>query len=473
MNKKLYNDFGKRIDAIIIEKNRIKSEYEGKSVAEKRFAQAATQEALDNLNYEKNILVDAREKVKSAYNALKNSITREEEKKAREELDKANLNMYIYATKFNIPYDKNDEVELSSNGKVVNRTETAEVKNVSEPSAKLKSKSRIILPLVLSGVLATGWFGHEAYHHDWFDKIQVVEHSQNDDTKTEKYGMTTKLTDASDEKQVMARAQEIYNLYVNSADVTEETKRELSVERLANIIRMCNGEFALEDGEVRYSRGENDVTSFTELGNWINCYSNSTSFENYKNQLRFKPLSVFFEEDTDAYAIAVKADGLVKNIYDDIRANDVAKFTEDAKAWGEFVKYTVIHNDFNQNYMSLWSINTEQQYPLLKTITTTFAPSTLEYAINVDLATRNNSFGNTFGICIPYCYENGAMTEKPLSQLVYDINETPMNSLAERVGRYEEWASRNNPIMDQVGYACKAWFDSKYDREIGYSRILK
>lgn len=293
-----------------------------------------------------------------------------------------------------------------------------------------------------------------------------------EDVDTELYGMTSAFTDASDEEQVMQRATDIYNLYVNTENMPEAMKQQLSIERIANFIRMANGEFALEDGQIDYNG-----SMFDEMGNLINSYHNSTSFVEFGTDLEFKPTCIFFENDSLAHHSAAQADVLVKAVYEDIRNNDVEKFQKDAMAWGEFVRDTVIYNDFTGETISLWSMENEQKYPLLKTLTSVYAPSIMEYSIGVDLARRDNStgqFGDTFGICIPFCYNaQNELEYMPLSEMIYHINETPMNYLAKRAGFGEEWAENNESLMVMAGLTTKSYFDSKYELEVGNSLKLK
>ena len=244
------------------------------------------------------------------------------------------------------------------------------------------------------------------------------------------------------------------------------------MERIANFIRMANGEFALEDGQIDYNG-----SMFDEMGNLINSYHNSTSFVEFGTDLEFKPTCIFFENDSLAHHSAAQADVLVKAIYEDIKNNDVDKFQKDAMAWGEFVRDTVIYNDFTGETISLWSMENEQKYPLLKTLTSVYAPSIMEYSIGVDLARRDNStgqFGDTFGICIPFCYNaQNELEYMPLSEMIYHINETPMNYLAKRAGFGEEWAQNNESLMVMAGLTTKSYFDSKYELEVGNALKLK
>ena len=95
----------------------------------------------------------------------------------------------------------------------------------------------------------------------------------------------------------------------------------------------------------------------------------------------------------------------------------------------------------------------------------------MEYGIALDLA---DAQGNTHSICIPYCYnESGSIVYKPLSELIYDINNTPMNDLAARAGHLKEWQDKNESIMWELGNNAEEYYNSKYELEVGYSKKLK
>ena len=301
---------------------------------------------------------------------------------------------------------------------------------------------------------------------------ETKEETKIEDVDTEFYGMTSTFTDASDEKQVMQRATDIYNTYINIDTMPEAMKQQLSVERIANFIRMANGEFALEDGNVDYNESMHD-----EMANIMASYLNATSFVEYGNNLEFKPTCIFFENDSLAHHSAAENDALVAKIYEDIRLNDIENFEKDSVAWGEFVRDTFIYNDFTGERISIWAVDAEQQYPLTTAIISAYAPSIMEYSIGVDLATRNsaeNMFGDTFGICIPFCYDaNNELQYMPLSEMIYHINFTPMNALAQRAGYGEEWAENHVPMTVETYQNTRNYFDSKYNLEVGNSLKLK
>ena len=294
-----------------------------------------------------------------------------------------------------------------------------------------------------------------------------VEYGVKDDEVTAVYGH---LTDASDEAQVMARAQAIYKNHIDLPNVPAAMKAQLSVETIANMIRVSNGELAIIDGRPYY---EMDIMDM--IANDFASYYNATSFVQFGTNLQFAPVSVFFEEDTLAYESAKMHDQYAARIYEDIRGNQVEQFRQDSIAWGEFVRDTFIYNDFTGQVPSIWQMDTGSMFPLTSAIISLYGPTIQEYSQGVDLARRdgNNMFGDTFGICIPFCYnEHNELTEIPLSKLIYDINYTPMNDLARRAGMYEQWASEHTPITVNMWNNSNDYMTDKYEREVGFGRSL-
>ena len=437
--------------------------------------------------------------VKKANAKVQTSTTEEEMYEAANELQIIQEELYALAEKYNVEISRVESEETEEKEEEVVEPTIAEQK-VEKQTEKKKSYLGKNL-LVGAVILGTGMSIGSCMARNNDVESMSVEHTtgkdDEDKTKdettesteetidkeveeanrirnvdTEVYGMTSALTDASDEKQVMQRANDIYNTYINIDSMPAAIKQQLSVERIANFIRMANGEFALEDGQIDYNG-----SMFDEMGNFINSYHNATSFVEFKTNLEFKPTCIFFENDSLAHHSAAKADELVKAIYEDIRNNDVDKFQKDAMTWGEFVRDTVIYNDFTGETISLWSMENEHKYPLLKSLTSVYAPSIMEYSIGVDLARRDNSTGqyaDTFGICIPFCYNaENELEYMPISEMIYHINETPMNYLAKRAGFEEEWNKENDSIMVMAGLTTKSYFDSKYELEVGNSLKLK
>ena len=449
---------------------------------------------VDNIVKGNNRIKKAIKDVRNANSKLENAQTQEEIERYSEELTIAEENLELLAEEFNVTFNQElpvEEVEEETDSQeiVEEETQTEERKNNTARNIILGTltlatvaglSSCVTKKIIESEVVSE----KTQNNNDEEEKIETeLEEAYKNETESKEeikveevdvklYGMTGAFTDVNDEKQLMQRANDIYNVYVNTENMPEAMKEQLSVERIANFIRMCNGEFALEDGQIDYNG-----SMFDEMGNFINSYHNATSFVEFKTDLEFKPTCIFFENDSLAHHSAAKADELVKAVYEDIRNNDVDKFQKDAMTWGEFVRDTVIYNDFTGETISLWSMENEHKYPLLKSLTSVYAPSIMEYSIGVDLARRDNSTGqyaDTFGICIPFCYNaENELEYMPISEMIYHINETPMNYLAKRAGFEEEWNKENDSIMVMAGLTTKSYFDSKYELEVGNSLKLK
>lgn len=352
-------------------------------------------------------------------------------------------------------------VELEVAPERIRETESkTESDNSSKKVAIIAGVSAAVLSSTLSGLVLSSCNKEKVQETD---KDAVKDNTATNDKKEE-----TKKTfiDASNDKQVEKQAQLIYDSYVNLSDVPEAFKSTMTIEKIADVLRMSNGQFKMVDGNVSYNAEDIDL-----IANYINEYANSTSYKQYGTNLKFKPMAVFFEQDTDAYEIVSKGDELMSKVYEDIRTGNVEKFKEDSVNWGIFVKDTLEKTSLDGNVKSIWTLPASQQFYVAQALTSQYGCSIMEYGIALDLA---DAQGNTHSICIPYCYnESGSIVYKPLSELIYDINNTPMNDLAARAGHLKEWQDKNESIMWELGNNAEEYYNSKYELEVGYSKKLK
>lgn len=352
-------------------------------------------------------------------------------------------------------------VELEAAPERIRETESkTESDNSSKKVAIIAGVSAAVLSSTLSGLVLSSCNKEKVQETD---KDAVKDNTATNDKKEE-----TKKTfiDASNDKQVEKQAQLIYDSYVNLSDVPEAFKSTMTVEKITDVLRMSNGQFKMVDGNVSYNAEDIDL-----IANYINEYANSTSYKQYGTNLKFKPMAVFFEQDTDAYEIVSKGDELMSKVYEDIRTGNVDKFKEDSVNWGIFVKDTLEKTSLDGNVKSIWTLPASQQFYVAQALTSQYGCSIMEYGIALDLA---DAQGNTHSICIPYCYnESGSIVYKPLSELIYDINNTPMNDLAARAGHLKEWQDKNESIMWELGNNAEEYYNSKYELEVGYSKKLK
>lgn len=363
-----------------------------------------------------------------------------------------------------------DNIALSSIGPVPERTKEAQVSG-SKTAAIIAGSIAGVEALILGGLAISSCNQNQSVYKVQTTDKGVLTGSINSDVTNNKNGSVNDKTektfvDASNDEQLKKQAQLIYDSYVNTNNAPEAFKSTMSVDRISDVLRMSNGHFKLVDGNVSYNAEDIDL-----IANYINEYANSTSYKQYGQNLQFKPMAVFFEQDTDAYEIVNKGDELMSKVYEDIRTGNVDKFKEDAINWGVFVKDTLEKTSLEGNTKSIWTLPSSQQFYVAQALTSQYACSIMEYGIALDLADAN---GNTHSICIPYCYnESGALVYKPLSELIYDINNTPMNDLAARAGHLKEWHDKNESIMWELGNNAEEYYNSKYELEVGYSKKLK
>lgn len=354
-------------------------------------------------------------------------------------------------------------VELEAAPERIRETESkTESDNSSEKVSTIAAIVAAIAALIATGSTLSS-YNKEKVQETEKDKDAVKDNTATNDKKEE-----TKKTfiDASNDKEVEKQAQLIYDSYVNLSDVPEAFKSTMTIEKIVDVLRMSNGQFKMVDGNVSYNAEDIDL-----IANYINEYANSTSYKQYGTNLKFKPMAVFFEQDTDAYEIVSKGDELMSKVYEDIRTGNVDKFKEDSVNWGIFVKDTLEKTSLDGNVKSIWTLPASQQFYVAQALTSQYGCSIMEYGIALDLA---DAQGNTHSICIPYCYnESGSIVYKPLSELIYDINNTPMNDLAARAGHLKEWQDKNESIMWELGNNAEEYYNSKYELEVGYSKKLK
>lgn len=416
--------------------------------------------------------------LKSEYNTLASNSSR-----AKEIIDEVNdLNALCRKLKEYLAIENSKP--LANSIESIAKAETGKVEDsYSNKNETSKKHGAIKGTCILLAGLTLGGLGYSLISKKLNNDVEIKEDkpaviSTAEPTKTPSNTPkpeTREFYEASDEAQVEKQANKIFDQYVNLDSVPKATKKVLNVETIKNVLRMCNGEFALKNGEVDYT--QDDYTQFDEIANDINTYFNATSFDQFKTDLEYKPNAVFFEEGTLAREVAEAGDILIEKVYKDIKNKDIEAFREDSIAWGEFIRDTIIYNDSTGNVISIWQVEPEMQYPVVCGLISPYACSILEYSIGVDLATRDskkNIYGDTFGICIPYCYnEHNELVDIPLSEMIYDIIETPMNDLAARAGHLDEWQKNNDSIIIQLYDTWMEYFDAKYEAEYKNDSSMK
>ena len=273
----------------------------------------------------------------------------------------------------------------------------------------------------------------------------------------EEYG---NYTDVNDEAQLRRRAEWYYKTYITDPAKSKAGANMFKPEVLMNDMRMIGGEFMVNgNGEVTY----ND-TDMIAVANDLHSIANFDSFKQYGTQIFFTPMAPLFPDGSLAQKAAVQLDEAMEKVVAAIRANDDEAFLEAAREWGIIVINQFNYVDFTGEYVNINQVDTPTSFALYHAMSAKYASTILEY-----------SEGHRLNVCIPYCYdgESGELTEKPLSEIMYQINEIPMDAVAERSGHKEEYEANNLSLPERLFVLAKNYFISKYDLEHGCSKTLK
>ena len=162
-------------------------------------------------------------------------------------------------------------------------------------------------------------------------------------------------------------------------------------------------------GNVTY----ND-TDIIAAANDLHTIANYDSFVQYGNQIYFTPLAPLFVDGSLAQQGAVDLDNAMVRVVNAIRAGNNEEFVNASREWG-----AIVLNMFN------------------------------------------------------YVDYTGEQVEEPLSQIMYNLNERAIDAVAVRSGNLEEYEANNLSLPERLYVLAKDYYNSKYQIEMGQSRILK
>ena len=352
------------------------------------------------------------------------------------------------------------------------KSEVQEVVKVTQPEVKKEhSHSGIIAWSLIGGLAAGALGGYLIGNAKKCDKpsnlgngqtATVIESDrQAEVTQTQKpFEVYGQFTDVNNEKQLRARAEWFYNNYIANAQKSKAGARQYSVEDIMNLMRVVNGEFMRDaSGNVIY----ND-TDIIAAANDLHTIANYDSFVQYGNQIYFTPLAPLFVDGSLAQQGAVDLDNAMVRVVNAIRAGNNEEFVNASREWGAIVLNMFNYVDYTGEYVNIYQVDAPTSFALFHAMNAKYASTILEY-----------SEANHLSICVPYCvdYNTGEQVEEPLSQIMYNLNERAIDAVAVRSGNLEEYEANNLSLPERLYVLAKDYYNSKYQIEMGQSRILK
>ena len=169
-------------------------------------------------------------------------------------------------------------------------------------------------------------------------------------------------------------------------------------------------------------------------------------------------------EEVNGIEGAIDLDNAMAKVVTTIRNCDDEAFLQAAKEWGAVVLNMFNYVDYTGEYVNIYQVDAPTSFALFHAMNAKYASTILEY-----------SEANHLSICVPYCvdYNTGEQVEEPLSQIMYNLNERAIDAVAVRSGNLEEYEANNLSLPERLYVLAKDYYNSKYQIEMGQSRILK
>ena len=262
----------------------------------------------------------------------------------------------------------------------------------------------------------------------------------------EEYGS---FTDAADDNQVRQRADWYYRTYIADPNKINTGAKFFYVEQIMDDIRIMNGEFMRKAAE-KASWNEVDVIA---MANDLHTIANYDSFTQYGTQIFFTPTAPLFVDGSAAQKDALAIDSAMEKTVAAIRAMDDEAFVSAAREWGMIVVNIFDHVDMTGEYVSVHQVGAAEGFALYHAMSSKYASTILEY-----------SEARNLNVTVPCSgvQEAGGMREESLSQIIYRLNETPVDAVALQTGHFPEYANDNLSLPQDLCLLAKDYFNSKY-----------
>lgn len=349
MNKNLVKAIEKARYNSAIRSNQLVSEYELIKKEEPENIKAQNAKALEAQEASKKYM--AADKELKAYKALE--AKREKLYKASliydegsEEYEKANAEFM----KSVVAYKEFEDSLAKKYGVTItvkeNKTKTEEPTpvKVEEPEEFEEKRKSGKTPKIIAGVLAVaaaaglgyGLRGCTAKNQD--ANVAIVDTDLTEEELTGKYGQ---FKDVTNDEQVKARAQYIYDNYYSNwvNELTPEQQKNITPEKIANIIRVMNGVLPLDEDGNRYY----DVNVVDETVNsFVNITANlpsSSTLDSKTNeeigQIKDIPMHMFAVDGSETSEFIKPYDEDFTNIIDGRNHHNGEKTVNAIKSLGE------------------------------------------------------------------------------------------------------------------------------------------
>lgn len=445
-----------------IRSNQLVSEYELIKKEEPKNIKAQNAKALEAQEASKKYM--AADKELKAYKALE--AKREKLYKASliydegsEEYEKANAEFM----KSVVAYKEFEDSLAKKYGVTItvkeNKTKTEEPTpvKVEEPEEFEEKRKSGKAPKIIAGVLAVaaaaglgyGLRGCTAKNQDANVAIVDTDTDLTEEELTGKYGQ---FKDATNDEQVKARAQYIYDNYYSNwvNELTPEQQKNITPEKIANIIRVMNGELPLDEDGNRYY----DVNVVDETVNsFVNITANlpsSSTLDSKTNeeigQIKDIPMHMFAVDGSETSEFIKPYDEDFTNIIDGRNHHNGEKTVNAIKSLGEKMwrEFVMVGRNYQNddgtltNYRNPYDLPAQQRALAWIGATQRYGAIALPYNLNGMQA-----------VCIDVCvnYNTKELNAIPVNEIYEGYHSGLYNSIIARLAGLPE---KHDP--DTIGF---------------------
>lgn len=269
-------------------------------------------------------------------------------------------------------------------------------------------------------------------------------------------------TNPQDEAQLEARAHWYFENYCG----TQTGANVISEADVINMMRMIGGQFRLDS----YGNEGYNAMDLPEVCNDFHTVANYNSFTQMGYNVNYAPIAPYFVDGSLEQKGAIIIDNIMYRVVEAIRNQDDAAFYDAARDYGTAVLNMFVNVDFTGEYPNVHQMSAPAQALFYHAVRSPYASTIFEYQQRRHI-----------DICVPFCFDNTIPEDspenveqtKPLSEIMYDLEETPFDAVAYRSGHLEEYQANNYSVLENLFMTSQGYFASKAELELGYAKTLK
>lgn len=281
-------------------------------------------------------------------------------------------------------------------------------------------KKKVIASILAGSILVGGKTVLKG--NDQIDKSVLKKQTAIEEIVEKNIGFHNEFVDASDNNQVIARAVAYYQLYILDSNKSKRTADAITIEDIMDVIRMMNGELALDEN-LNPSYKEDDLD---RVANILCTISNCDSFPEYGDNIFCTPLAPLLVDGSYAQEKAMKIDENMRKVVKARKEGNKEEFVSTSKEW--YMSFKNLVDDINDV-----RINRSGAYLLFTGYYSKYVSIILEYELNNKILIGVDVEGSTLTTIMSNLnFKVINKREQTLSEELYSLANDYCNEIFEK-----------------------------------------